>query len=57
MRDRHLCQHCLKQKKITRSDMVDHITPIKEDWSLRLDLINLQSLCHSCHNKKTAKIG
>ncbi|MFS1513957.1 HNH endonuclease [Chengkuizengella sp. SCS-71B] len=35
--------------------MVDHITPIKEDWSLRLDLCNLQSLCHCCHNKKTAE--
>ncbi|WP_338075709.1 HNH endonuclease signature motif containing protein [Chengkuizengella sediminis] len=54
-RDRNLCQHCLKQRQITPADMVDHIVPVKVDWSLRLDLSNLQSLCNSCHNKKTAE--
>ncbi len=55
IRDKGLCQHCLKAKRIKQAEMVDHIIPIKEDWSLRLTLSNLQSLCNACHNKKTAE--
>lgn len=48
-----LCEHC-KEKGITREATdIDHIIPIKVDWSLRLSLDNLQSLCHSCHMKKS----
>lgn len=33
---------------------VDHIKEIQtpEGWELRLDLNNLRSLCHDCHNKR-----
>jgi 5-methylcytosine-specific restriction enzyme A len=55
MRDNYLCQDCLKEKRITPADVVDHIVPIKVDWSLRLSLSNLRSLCHAHHNKKTAE--
>lgn len=55
VRDNGLCQHCLKSNRIKQADMVDHIIPIKEDWLLRLNLNNLQSLCNLCHNKKTYK--
>lgn len=55
IRDKGLCQHCLKNKKITMADMVDHIVPIKVNWDLRLKLSNLQSLCNACHNSKTAE--
>ncbi|MEC2504384.1 HNH endonuclease, partial [Bacillus cereus] len=34
-------------------DVVDHIIPIRVDWSKRLEPSNLQTLCHACHNKKT----
>lgn len=51
VRDKGLCQHCIKENKITMADMVHHIIPIKDDWSKRLDLDNLVSLCHTCHNK------
>lgn len=54
-RDNGLCLHCLKKKRIKRAEMVDHIIPIKVDWSKRLSLNNLQSLCNSCHNIKTAE--
>jgi 5-methylcytosine-specific restriction enzyme A len=54
IRDHGLCQHCLKDKKITVADMVDHIVPVKVAWHLRLVLSNLQSLCNACHNRKTA---
>lgn len=48
-----LCEVCLKEDKVKPMVDVDHIVPIKEDWSLRLTLSNLQSLCRSCHVKKT----
>jgi 5-methylcytosine-specific restriction enzyme A len=54
-RDKGLCQRCLKNKKITMADMVDHIIPIKVNWELRLVLSNLQSLCNACHRVKTAE--
>jgi 5-methylcytosine-specific restriction protein A len=52
-RDKFLCQHCLKNKKFTPYNVVDHIVPIKVNWELRLTLSNLQCLCHVCHNRKT----
>jgi 5-methylcytosine-specific restriction protein A len=55
IRDHHLCQQCLKDKTIKLADMVDHIIPISIAWHLRVFLNNLQSLCHGCHNKKTAE--
>ena len=33
---------------------VDHIRDHKGDWGLFTDRENLQSLCHSCHSRKTA---
>ena len=58
-----MCQECLKNKKITtgtydkhgrfKRNVVDHIIPIKVDWSRRLDESNLQVLCIPCHNRKT----
>lgn len=35
---------------------VDHIVPIRQGGA-RLDRNNLQSFCHACHSKKTAKDG
>ena len=55
VRDHFLCQECLKHRRITKAVIVDHRIPISVDWSLRLSLDNLQSLCQSCHNKKTAE--
>lgn len=49
-----LCVRCLvtKKKRVPMND-VDHIVPIKVDWSRRLDVRNLQCLCRSCHKIKT----
>ncbi|WP_031405286.1 HNH endonuclease [Geobacillus vulcani] len=55
VRDNYLCQHCLRNNRITSAEVVDHVIPIRVDWSLRLSLGNLQSLCNACHNKKTAE--
>ncbi len=54
-RDKGLCVHCLREKKITHANVVDHIIPVKEDWSLRLTLSNTQCLCHSHHNQKSTE--
>lgn len=49
-RDHGLCQRCLKSDVVKQADVVHHIVPILADWSLRLSLDNLESLCHACHN-------
>jgi len=56
-RDNYLCQECLKQRRITRVDNVHHKVELKEDWSKRLQLDNLVSLCAECHNKIHANKG
>jgi 5-methylcytosine-specific restriction protein A len=48
-----LCQECEKKGLIKPMKIVDHIKPISKggepfDWD------NLQSLCETCHNRKTA---
>jgi len=49
-----ICIFCELDNIITPADVVDHINPIKsKDDPLALDWDNLQSLCHSCHYKKT----
>ncbi|ATW83115.1 HNH endonuclease signature motif containing protein [Weizmannia coagulans] len=55
VRDHGLCQMCLKHRKIVPASLVDHIIPVRVNWSLRLNKSNLQSLCVSCHNAKTAE--
>lgn len=52
-RENHLCQECLKKQRIARATHVDHIIPISKRWDLRFDPNNLQSLCPSCHSRKT----
>lgn len=44
-----LCRMCGRP-----ADLVDHIVPIR-DGGERLDERNLQSLCRSCHDTKTAE--
>ena len=49
-----LCEHCLKFDILTPLAVVDHVKEI-EDGGEPFDINNLQSLCHSCHNRKTAE--
>ncbi len=48
-RDNHLCQDCLKEKKITEANEVHHIEKIRKAWDKRYDEDNLISLCGDCH--------
>ena len=50
-----LCEECLKFDLVIKADVVDHIIPISKDFEKRLKQSNLMPLCHSHHNKKTAK--
>lgn len=53
IRDKGLCVHCLADKSINKADVVDHIVPIKQQWSLRLSMSNCQALCNHHHAIKT----
>lgn len=48
-----LCVQCLANGKIQPVEETDHIIPHRGNERLRYDWDNLQSLCRSCHDKKT----
>lgn len=47
------CRECARRGVRTWATDVDHIRDHKGDWALFTDRSNLQSLCHSCHSRKT----
>ena len=49
------CRECARKGVRTRATDADHIRDHKGDWSLFTDRGNLQSLCHSCHARKTMR--
>ena len=51
-----LCENCKRNGKTTGAQCVDHIKPISLGGSM-VDTKNLQSLCNSCHNIKSAREG
>ena len=48
-----LCVECMKNGILTPATVVDHIMPHRGDQRLFWDESNWQSLCATCHNKKT----
>ena len=48
------CRACAQRGLRVRATDVDHIEPHRGDWTKFTDQANLQSLCHSCHSRKTA---
>jgi 5-methylcytosine-specific restriction protein A len=48
------CRECAKQGRRIRATDVDHIVDHKGDMARFSDAGNLESLCHSCHSRKTA---
>lgn len=55
-RDHHECVWCKSEGKVTTSSRarleVDHIKELEYYPELALDLGNLRTLCHECHNKR-----
>jgi len=47
------CEQCERENKLTAAQCVDHIKPLSLGGTN--DLSNLQSLCNSCHAKKSAR--
>lgn len=48
-----LCKTCLRNGRVEPATDVDHVIPHRGDQKLFWDIQNWQSLCHSCHSKKT----
>ena len=48
------CVECAKTDRYISATDVDHIEPHRGDKRLFWDRANWQSLCKSCHSKKTA---
>ena len=53
--DNPMCKHCDERGIATPATDVDHIIDIEVRPELRLVWANLQSLCKSCHGRKTRK--
>lgn len=51
-RDSYLCQVCKRAGRITPASTVHHITPVRVDYSKRLDPTNLETICPACHNRE-----
>jgi 5-methylcytosine-specific restriction enzyme A len=50
-----LCRQCLADGRVVVATVVDHIRPLRDGGTHARD--NLQPLCESCHNKKSAREG
>jgi len=50
-----LCRECKRHGIYTKGNEVDHIIPHKGNFKLFIDRVNLQTLCTSCHSKKTMR--
>ena len=51
-----LCAQCKRDGLITSAQCVDHIRPISiYGMGVATDIKNLQSLCNSCHAKKSGR--
>lgn len=50
-----MCRVCSSVGLVEVAVEVDHVKPHRGDRRLFFDGANLQSLCHSCHSRKTAR--
>ena len=53
LREHPLCARCGGRGRVVAAMVADHVLPLK-DGGARFDWTNLQALCVSCHNRKTA---
>ena len=50
-----MCEICFAEGRASEAVIVDHILPAREYPDRRLDIENLQSVCMSCHSRKTRR--
>lgn len=48
-KDSYLCQECRRYGRTTPATHVHHIFPLETHWELRYNILNLISLCNTCH--------
>ena len=48
------CRECARIGLRVWATDVDHVIPFEGDWQKFIDTSNHQSLCHTCHGRKTA---
>ena len=53
LREHSVCTRCQGHGRVVVAVVADHVLPLK-DGGARFDWANLQALCVSCHNRKTA---
>ena len=56
LRQSPFCEECKKNGTIVVGKIVDHIVPIKQGGA-PYDINNLQTLCWSCHSRKSIEEG
>lgn len=49
------CRECARRGLRVRATDVDHVQDHKGNWTLFISENNLESLCHSCHSRKTMR--
>jgi 5-methylcytosine-specific restriction endonuclease McrA len=50
-----LCRLCALEGKVVEATVLDHIIPHRGNMKLFWDVENnIQQICHTCHNRKTA---
>ena len=54
LREHPLCGLCAARGRVVAAVVADHVVPLK-DGGARFDAANLQALCVTCHNRKTAR--
>ncbi len=53
LQEHPLCVDCRAANQLTAASVVDHRIPHRGNDALRLDASNLDSLCPSCHSRRT----
>lgn len=56
-RDHWLCQECLRQGRLRQAREVHHLKPLEDYPEFGLELSNLESLCHDCHENTKVREG
>lgn len=55
-RDNYLCQWCLQKGRLISAEVVHHIKTLDKYPELGLEVSNLVSLCHGCHNRHHGRL-